>query len=158
MGCTPQGKHGDLLGYKFLDTLHPYTEIAFNGNDMDHPQLIPFLNKLKEKKVYANMTVNQKQFLDNYELIKTMAEDKLIYGIGVSFSNYNKDFIDKIKEFKNAVIHVINGMIKLSDLKISRYCGGSFCGISCLISYKHVVRAYSVCVTGIGAQEDVAAT
>ena len=47
-GCTPQGVHGDILNYKFLDTLHPYTELAINGNDMSHPDLIPFLEKLKE--------------------------------------------------------------------------------------------------------------
>ena len=52
-GCTPNGKHGDILNYKFLDTLHPYTELAINGNDMSHPDLIPFLIKLKEKKVIA---------------------------------------------------------------------------------------------------------
>jgi len=57
-GCTPNGKHGDILNYKFLDTLHPYTELAINGNDMSHPDLIPLLEKLKEKKVVANMTVS----------------------------------------------------------------------------------------------------
>lgn len=117
MGCTENGKHADLLKYKFLDTLHPYTEMAFNGNDMDHPQLIPFLSKLQEKKVFANMTVNQQQFMNNYELIKDLVEKKLIYGLGVSFNRYDEDFINKIKEFQNAVIHVINGIIKLSDLK-----------------------------------------
>ena len=50
-GCTPNGKHGDILNYKFLDTLHPHTELAINGNDMSHPDLIPFLEKFKEKKV-----------------------------------------------------------------------------------------------------------
>lgn len=116
-GCTNNGKHGDLFKYKFLDTLHPYTEIAFNGNDMDHPQLIPFLNKLKEKKVFANMTVNQQQFMENYDLIKNLTDNKLIYGIGISYASYDENFINKVKEFPNAVIHVINGVIKLSDLK-----------------------------------------
>lgn len=122
-GCTPQGKHGNIMSYKFLDTLHPYTELAINGNDMDHPQLLEFLNKLKEKKVYANVTVNQNQFMNNYDLICDLINKKLIYGLGVSFSHYDKKFIDRVKEFPNAVIHVINGVIKLSDLKMIRGLG-----------------------------------
>ena len=55
-GCTPSGKHGDILNPKFLDSLHPFTELAINGNDLTHPDLIPFLQKLKEKKVIANIT------------------------------------------------------------------------------------------------------
>ena len=30
-GCTPNGRHGDIMNYKFLDTLHPYTELAINA-------------------------------------------------------------------------------------------------------------------------------
>ena len=32
-GCTPDGKHSDLFSFSFINTLHPYTEIALNGND-----------------------------------------------------------------------------------------------------------------------------
>ena len=55
-GCTPFGKHGDILSYKFLDTLHPYTELAINGNDLSHPDLIPFLGMLKNKKIIVHST------------------------------------------------------------------------------------------------------
>lgn len=116
-GCNINGKHGDILSYKFLDTLHPYTELALNGNDMDHPQLIQFLNKLKEKKVFANMTVNQNQFMNNLELIKRLIEEKLIYGIGISYSHYNEEFLNEVKKLNNAVLHTINGIITLNDLK-----------------------------------------
>ena len=41
---TPDGKHGDILNLPFLDTLHPYTELAIGGgNPLSHPDLIPFL-------------------------------------------------------------------------------------------------------------------
>ena len=43
--CIPNGKHGDILNHKFLDTLHPYTELAINGNDLSHPDLTIFLAK-----------------------------------------------------------------------------------------------------------------
>lgn len=116
-GCNINGNHGDILSYKFLDTLHPYTELAFNGNDMDHPQLIQFLNKLKERKVFANMTVNQNQFMNNLDLIKKLIEDKLIYGIGISYSDYNEEFLNEVKKLNNAVLHTINGIITLNDLE-----------------------------------------
>ena len=53
-GCTSNGKHGDILSPKFLDTLHPYTELAINGNDLSHPDLIPFMYKMKEKNILKN--------------------------------------------------------------------------------------------------------
>ena len=115
-GCTPNGKHGDILNYKFLDTLHPYTELALNGNDLSHPDLIPFLKKLKEKKVIANMTVNQTHFEKYYDFIKAMVDSNLIYGLGVSLKKPTTVFLDMIKNFPNAVIHVINGIVSPSDI------------------------------------------
>ena len=45
----PNGKHGDIMKAKFIDTLHPYTEIAIGGgNPLEHPDLIAFLKKLKQ--------------------------------------------------------------------------------------------------------------
>ena len=69
-GCTKEGKHGDLFNYRFIDTLHPYTEMALNGNDMNHPDLERLLVFLKGKKVFANITVHQSQFMKNYETLK----------------------------------------------------------------------------------------
>lgn len=50
-GCTPNGRHGDILNYKFLDTLHSYTELAINGNNLSHPDLVPFMHKMRDKKI-----------------------------------------------------------------------------------------------------------
>lgn len=117
-GSTPYGKHGDILNEKFLDTLHPYQEISIGGGDAtSHPDLIPFLQKLKEQKVIANMTVNQIHFEKKQKLIKKLVDKKLIYGLGVSLVNPTKHFIELIKQYPNAVIHVINGVLKLSDIK-----------------------------------------
>lgn len=117
-GCTPNGKHGDILNYKFLDTLHTYTELAINGNDMSHPDLIPFLEKLKEKKIITNITVNQIHFERHYEMIKNLVDNKLIYGIGISLNTPTEKFIKLVKTFPNAVIHVINGILKPSDVEL----------------------------------------
>jgi len=110
-GSTPQGKHGDILNPKFLKTFHPYQELALGGGSVfEHPDLIPFLENLKEQKVIANITVHQVHFMQNLELIKKLQEEKLIYGIGVSVSAPTEELIKALKSVPNTVCHVINGI------------------------------------------------
>ena len=117
-GSTRNGKHGDILNEKFIDTLHPYQEVALGGGDAtSHPDLIPFLQKLKDKKVIVNMTVNQKHFEQKQDLIKRLVGEKLIYGIGVSLVNPTYEFISLVKQYPNAVVHVINGVLRPSDVE-----------------------------------------
>lgn len=118
-GSTPDGKLGDILNEKFIDTLHPYQEVAIGGgNVLEHPDLIPFLEKLKERKVIANITVNQIHFEQSQELIRRMTDDKLIYGLGVSLVNPTDKFIELVKQYSNAVIHVINGVVTAGQLHV----------------------------------------
>ena len=117
-GSTCNGKLGDILNAKFINTLHPYQEVALGGgNVLEHPDLVPFLEKLKAKKVIANMTVHQYHFETNQELIRDLVDRKLIYGLGVSLSNPTEEFISLIKQYPNAVIHVINGVFKVSEFE-----------------------------------------
>lgn len=109
-GCSINGKHGDILNAKFIDTLHPFTELALNGNDLSHPDLIPFLKKLQAKQIITNMTVNQKHFIQHYDFIKSLIDDNLIFGLGISLVNVTDEFLDKVKSIDNSVIHVINGI------------------------------------------------
>ena len=114
---TPEGDHGEILTAKFWDTLKPYTEIAIGGGDpLNHPDLVTFLIKLKNLKLIPNMTVNQTHFMQNWALLKFLCEEKLIYGLGVSLVEPTEDFIEKIKEFPNAVIHIINGVVTKEQL------------------------------------------
>ena len=111
-GSTPDGKLGDIMNEKFIDTLHPYQECALGGgNILEHPDLIPFLYKLKDKRVVPNITLNQKHFEENIELVDDLISKKLIYGLGISLENPTTEFIEKVKRFPNAVIHVINGVV-----------------------------------------------
>lgn len=117
-GSTKDGKLGDIMNAKFVDTLKPYQEVALGGgNVLEHPDLLPFLKKLREKKVIANITLHQYHFEENQELIRMLVKERLVYGIGVSLANATDDFISLIKEYPNAVIHIINGIVKSSDLK-----------------------------------------
>lgn len=131
MGCkmchensTPCGKHGNIMNQKFIDSLHPFTELAIGGgNPISHPQLVPFLEKCKRLKLIPSMTVNQKHFMENYSFIQSLIDHKLIYGLGVSLVEPTDEFIEKIKQFPNAVIHVINGMVTLQQLEKLSNCG-----------------------------------
>ena len=111
-GSTPDGKLGDIMNEKFVDTLHPYQEVALGGgNVLEHPDLIPFLHRLKDRKVIPNITLNQKHFEDSIELVDNLISKKLIYGLGISLENPTREFIEKVKRFQNAVIHVIDGVV-----------------------------------------------
>ena len=122
-GCTREGNHGDLFSYKFIESLHPYTELAMNGNDLDHPQLDQFLQHLKDKNVIANLTVNQNQFLMNYDKLKTLQNNGLINGIGVSLIKANDELCEKMKSLKNVVLHTIVGILSEKDISFLKNKG-----------------------------------
>lgn len=126
MGCsmchensTPDGKHGDILNLPFIDTMFPYSEVAIGGgNPLTHPDLIEFLERLKERKIIASMTVNQMHFMQNIDLLKELTDKKLIYGLGISYiGGRHENCIEAIKQFPNAVIHVINGIVHMDSLE-----------------------------------------
>ena len=115
-GSTPDGELGNIMNEKFIDTLHEYQECALGGgNILEHPDLLPFLRKLRNKKVIPNITLNQKHFEDNLDLVSNLISNHLIFGLGVSLENPTIEFIEKVKRFPNAVIHVINGIFTESD-------------------------------------------
>ena len=137
-GCTPNGKHGDILNKKFLDTLHPYTELAINGNDLSHPDLTTFLGVLKEKKIIVNMTVNQIHFEKNQYYIRNLVDMGLIYGLGISLKEPTQKFVELVKQYPNAVIHTINGVTTVGD-----YYALANNGLKVLIlGYKELCRGH----------------
>lgn len=120
LGCTPKGKHADLMSdyvvNTFIPSLHPYTELALNGNDLDNPTLLPFLEMLKAQKVFANITVNQNQFMYNKYTLAKWQEEGLIHGIGISYKKYDGEFFLSLSEVENVVIHVVAGIFSEEDL------------------------------------------
>jgi hypothetical protein len=140
-GCTKEGKHAHLMNgnlpvQKWLEDLQPYTELAINGNDMDHPELLSFLEYLKTKKVITNITVNQNQFINNYDLLYKLHQQQLIYGIGVSLINPNKKFIELVKTIPTTVIHTIYGV--LNQLQIESLSGKNLKIL--ILGYKNLQR------------------
>ena len=111
-GSTKDGKHSDALHSPVWESFHPYTEVALGGgNLMEYPDFVPLLERLKTLKLIPNITVHQWDFEKNFDLIKKLSDEKLIYGLGVSLDKVTPEFIDKMKQFPNGVIHVINGIV-----------------------------------------------
>lgn len=119
-GCSPTGKHGKLTGWKFFETMHPYTEIAINLQKPMPNGIGLFLGKMKNKKVIVNITINQNHFMDEYfrPIIDYLVHEDLIKGIGISLTNPRQEkFIETVKQYPNTVIHVIAGITPLEDIE-----------------------------------------
>lgn len=109
---TPDGQHGDIMNAEFINKLRPGIEMAIGGGAVTgHPDLIPFLEKLKSIGVIPSITVNQREYKDNFDLVNRLVEEKLIYGLGVSFTSFDDEFWDNvIKNNPNLVVHLIAGI------------------------------------------------
>ena len=118
-GSNINGKHSDALHSHVWNTFRLYTEVALGGGSVTgYPDLVPLLERLKSLHLIPNITVRQEEFMSNLPLIRKLTDEKLIYGLGISLSNPNQeDFIKAVKEFPNAVIHVINGIVSLTELR-----------------------------------------
>lgn len=118
-GCSPTGKHGKLTGWNFFDSMRPYTEIAINLQYPMPDDLTEFLNIMKNKNIIVNATINQNHFMNSFmqSFIKQLVDMDLIKGIGVSLTDPAQDgFIDTVKQYPNAVIHVIAGVTHPEDI------------------------------------------
>ena len=120
INASPNGVNADLMNVPFIDTLHHFTEVAINGNSVDHPDLIPFLKKLKERYIIANITVNQIHFERKENVIRDLVDMGLVKGIGISLRKPTVDLINKVKMYPNAVIHTINGILSADDIETLR--------------------------------------
>lgn len=119
-GCSPTGKHGKLTGWKFFETMHPYTEIAINLQCPIPDDIFSFLWEMHSRKVIVNVTVNQNHFMrsDIRKFLREAISDGLIKGVGISLTDpTQKDFIDMVKQYPNTVIHVIAGVTPWEDIQ-----------------------------------------
>lgn len=114
----PDGKHGKILNVPFLESLHKYTQLAIGGgNVLEHPDLIPFLIWCKGKNLIPSITLNQKHFIENIDTVRYLVRENLIYGLGVSLTQVTPELINILREFQNAVLHVIAGIVRKEVLE-----------------------------------------
>lgn len=117
---TVNGKHGDLRALEpMIATLHAGTESAVGGgNALAHPDIVWFLERLKEQGVIANITINQRHLRPYKDLICKIVGEGLVHGIGISLTDAsNKEdfaFIDTLGN--NVVIHTIAGILSEKDI------------------------------------------
>ena len=105
---SEDGGYGKILHHPFIKTLHSGTELALGGGAVTyHPDLIPFLEELKEQGVLPSITINQREWEETK--IDYLINNQLIYGLGVSFTNVDDEVWDRILSYPNAVVHLIAG-------------------------------------------------
>jgi len=107
------GKHADLYVLKqHLLDLPSGIEIAIGGgNPLSHPDLVTFLNWLRNRGIIPNLTVNQNHISQYHDLLITLLTNEFIFGLGISITNDNFDVIkDLMKYSNNIVFHLIIGI------------------------------------------------
>lgn len=116
-GSSANGRHADLNN-PFLDGIRAGTELAIGGgNPLSHPDLLPFLAKMKRKGVVCNLTVNERHFLTNRALIERLICERLIYGLGISLNLYDEQTLGFARLNQTVVFHAICGILNESSAK-----------------------------------------
>lgn len=114
---SKDGKQGDKLFIKnIISQMHPYTEIALGGgNPLEYPYLIEILEYAKEKDIICNMTIKDKDAINNFDFINNLYQNNLIHSFGISPTS-----IETLKEFKKLkhfrfdfTLHLILGVHSL---------------------------------------------
>lgn len=113
---VPNGLHGDL-NIDLFDSLPPGVEICVGGGSpTSHPDLIPFLTRLKNNKLIPNLTVNSRHIKPYWDLLQQLRNEKLIYGLGISyFEPHEQDIVDIIDD--NTIVHFIIGVHTLDNIR-----------------------------------------
>ena len=96
---------------QWLDSIPAYTELALNCNDPTDPMFERFLINCRSRKLIANITVNQLHFIRHFDIIHrwSQANEKLVYGVGVSVSGVNDTLLGMLQSIPNLVVHTIVG-------------------------------------------------
>lgn len=108
----PDGKHAPLSNFAFLDSWTKGCEIALGGGALStYPYLTELLTLIKSKGIIANATFHQNEIVDNINTILNYQQNKMLYGIGVSFSSPSEELKNCVNLLNNAVFHVIAGIV-----------------------------------------------
>lgn len=115
---TKRGKEADLNQW-FMSSFHKGQELAIGGgNPLSHSELETFLAYATEELgVIPNITVNEKHLTpENIQRLKSMSDNRLIYGIGLSYVKSAKKLLEVASEIPNVVFHVIAGYHSLNEI------------------------------------------
>lgn len=105
-----RGAAGDLCA-AFLDTLHAGTELAIGGGDpLSHPDLLPFLSRMRRQGIVCNLTVNGVHLLRERERVEELLDRGLVHGLGVSLTDVDGEVLSFASRHPNTVLHLICGV------------------------------------------------
>lgn len=114
---SASGRHGDLH-HRVIESFPCGMEVAIGGgNPLSHPDLLPFLERLKSKKIIANLTVSAFDLERQRALLEELIRRRLVYGVGVSCLAYDDLALDFALAHPNVVLHLINGVFCPSDFR-----------------------------------------
>jgi MoaA/NifB/PqqE/SkfB family radical SAM enzyme len=120
---TKYGNHAvlDENVWKMIETIKPYTELAIGGgNPLSHPKIEDFLIFCRDRKILANITLNEFHFQQDFDRVKRFVVENLIRGLGISINVDvpDIDLLEKIKMFPNAAIHTIAGVTSFETYRL----------------------------------------
>lgn len=121
-----QGRHGNLdVIAKIWETQYPGTELAIGGgNPLAHPDIENFLRKVTSHGIIPNVTMNMLHMKKFGPTIKRFQEDRLLYGLGISYRGGDgfKHLPEDIS-YSNVVFHMILGVHSLGDcMQVIKWC------------------------------------
>lgn len=137
MGCaychessTTSGVHADLNKLiEVISELPEGVELAIGGgNPLSHPNLLEFLQSLKQKGLIANITVNQGHLKTYQDLLIYLIKEELVKGVGISITNNNLNYVKPLLQITNNIVYhliaginsvdVIDKLIELGNCKV----------------------------------------
>ena len=87
------------------DNINGMMKVSLDGNYLSNPDLLPFLIKLKNSNVKADIKLSQEQFIESNTLLKGLSDAELINKIKIRSADLtDSDFIHKLPEFSNSVM------------------------------------------------------
>lgn len=119
--------NGDLanLNHPIFDSLHPYTEIALGGGSvLEHPDLVPFLERMREHHIICNITLHLAHFEQATAKVKLWHDNGLIHGVGISVNTIPTDYqLTLLRSNSDFVVHVIAGVVPVEAMMKMYDCG-----------------------------------
>ena len=157
LGCPycheDSNKHGlhAVLDSSIFKNLPAGVEVALGGGSvLSHPGLVKFLTELRVIGLIPNITINARHIAPNKELLKELLEDRLIFGLGISYAEGYLNDIISIHNY-NTVIHLVAGV---HPIEVLDEIAGAITPLKVLVlGYKNFRRGqdfYEVCSREIG--------
>lgn len=134
------GIHADLeILLQKLEDLPAGIELAIGGgNPLSHPNIVAFLERLRNKGFIPNLTMNQRHLKKYRKLLEYLIENQLIFGLGISINNKDFKEIESLMDItKNIVFHLIAGVNDVKEIEELRRL--PYCKIL-VLGYKNVGR------------------